>query len=133
MILSPSSKTLYLLFWLLLALGVVAVNASLVAALLRPVWVGIISVILSGPAILLGWQVSAVSAILDLVYIIAASLYIVGVARELKERIGVNLAISADDFSYGEFFNRGGGVRAGELFGTGLAPLLDELNECLTS
>lgn len=96
LILSPSTETLHLLLWLLLALGFVAFAAGLVAALLRPVWVGIIAFILSGPAILLGWQVSAVSVILVLVYLLAASLYIVGVARELKERIRFSVSPISD-------------------------------------
>jgi hypothetical protein len=43
LILSPSEELLSLLLWLLLALGAIAVIAGLVAALLRPVWVGIIA------------------------------------------------------------------------------------------
>lgn len=87
LIFSPSWELLNLLLWFLLALGVLAVTAGLVAILLRPVWVGIILFALSGLAMLLGWQVTIKSGILGLVYFIAASFYTVGVARELNERI----------------------------------------------
>ena len=52
---------------------------------------------------------------------------------KIAEHIGVNLAITAEDFNYGEFFNRGGQVKAVQLFGAELVPLLDELNEHLTA
>jgi ABC-type multidrug transport system fused ATPase/permease subunit len=87
LILSPSGELLNLLLWLLLALGAVAVTAGLVTALLRPVWIGIIAFALSGLTMLLGWQIAVTSVILVLVYLLAASLYAVGVARELKQRI----------------------------------------------
>jgi ABC-type multidrug transport system fused ATPase/permease subunit len=86
-ILSPSSDLLNLLLWFLLALGTVAVTAGLVAVLLRPMWVGCIAFLLSGLAMLLSWQVALVSGILVLVYVLVASLYAMGVAMELKERI----------------------------------------------
>ena len=47
--------------------------------------------------------------------------------------IGVNLEIHAEDFNYGEFFNRGGQVGAMRVFGTRLNELLDELNEKLSA
>jgi len=87
LILFPSGELLNLLLWFLLALCTVAVTAGLVAALLRPVWVGIIAFALSGLAMLLGWQVAVAGGILILVYLLAASLYVVGVAREMNERI----------------------------------------------
>jgi hypothetical protein len=87
LILSLSEELLSLLLWLLLALGTIAVIAGLVAALLRPVWVGIIAFALSGLAMLLGWQMTLGSVILILVYLLAASLYAVSVAKELDERI----------------------------------------------
>ena len=87
LILFPSEELLSLLLWLLLALGAMAVIAGLVAALLRPVWVGIIAFALSGLAMLLGWQMTLGSSILILVCLLAASSYAVGVARELNERI----------------------------------------------
>lgn len=86
-ILSPPKDLLDLLLQLLLALGAVAVAAGLAAALIRPVWVGIVAFALSGVAVLLGWQVTVGSGILVLVYLLAGSFYVIGVARELNERI----------------------------------------------
>ncbi|MBA3380625.1 MAG: hypothetical protein H0T97_01985, partial [Actinobacteria bacterium] len=42
-----------------------------------------------------------------------------------------SLAISADDFQYAPFIQHGGLGRAGQVFGSQLTPLLDELNEAL--
>ncbi|HEY63100.1 MAG TPA: hypothetical protein G4O02_00855 [Caldilineae bacterium] len=83
----PSKELLGLLLWFLLALGAIAVTAGLVAALLRPVWVGVIAFALSGLTMLLGWQVTVVSSVLVLMYFLAASFYAMRVARELNERI----------------------------------------------
>jgi len=52
---------------------------------------------------------------------------------QVATHIGVNLEIHAEDFNYGEFFNRGGQVAALRTFGTQLKDLLDELNERLNS
>ena len=49
----------------------------------------------------------------------------------IAEHIGVNLAMTADDFDYGEFFDRGGRIAARKQFGRGLPALLDELNAAL--
>lgn len=87
LILIPSRELLNLLLWFLLAVGALLVSAGLVAALLRPVRVGFAAFTLSGLAILLGWQMAVASGILVLVYLLAASLYAVGVARELNDRI----------------------------------------------
>ena len=86
LILAPSGELLPLLLRLLLALGAVAVTAGLVAALVRPVWVGIAAFALSGVALLLGWQVTAGSGLLVLVYLLAASICAVGIAKELNQR-----------------------------------------------
>jgi len=88
LILSPSEELLYLLLWLLLSLGGLMVAAGLVAALLRPLWIGIIAFILSGLAMLLGWrQVTIGNGILILGYLLIAFFYTFVVARELNERI----------------------------------------------
>jgi type I restriction enzyme R subunit len=50
---------------------------------------------------------------------------------QVATHIGVNLEIHAEDFNYGEFFNRGGQVAALRAFGPQLKGLLDELNERL--
>lgn len=94
-VLSPSGDLLGLLLCFLLALGAVAVTAGLVAVLLRPMWVACIAFALSGLAMLLRWQVTMASGILVLVYVLSASLYAIGVARELRERIRFSvLAVS---------------------------------------
>jgi len=87
LILAPSEELLTLLLWFLLAAGAVTVSTGLVAALVRPVWVGFIAFALSGLALLLGWQVTMVSGLLVAVYLLAACVYAVGVTRELSERI----------------------------------------------
>ncbi len=50
----------------------------------------------------------------------------------MAEHIGVNLSIGADDFTYGEFYNKGGQFAAVKLFGRELPGLLEELNQSLT-
>ncbi len=52
---------------------------------------------------------------------------------QIATHIGVNLEIHADDFNYGEFFNRGGQVAALRTFGPQLNGLLDELNTTLNN
>jgi type I restriction enzyme R subunit len=49
----------------------------------------------------------------------------------IAEHVGVNLGIAAEDFDYGEFFNRGGRVAARRMFGAELPGLLEELNTVL--
>jgi type I restriction enzyme R subunit len=51
---------------------------------------------------------------------------------QVATHIGVNLEIHAEDFNYGEFFNRGGQVGAMRVFGTRLNDLLNELNQVLS-
>lgn len=87
LILFPSRELVSLFLWFLLAAGVLLVSAGLVAALLRPVWIGVGAFALAGLAMLLGWRVTVVSSILVLLYFAAASLYVVGVVRGLNERI----------------------------------------------
>jgi type I restriction enzyme R subunit len=50
---------------------------------------------------------------------------------KIAEHVAVNVAISADDLSGGEFYNRGGLYRANQAFGSELVPLLEELNGVL--
>ena len=87
LILNPSIDLLYLLLWLMAAICAVAVAAGLVAILIRPVWVGIFAFLLSGLTMLLGWQLSPISGTMTLIYVLGASFYTVGIAKELKERI----------------------------------------------
>lgn len=51
---------------------------------------------------------------------------------QIAAHIGVNLGVTADDFGYGELFQRGGWIAARRLFGPNLPALLEELNEALT-
>lgn len=87
LIISPSMQLLNLLWWFLLALIAVMVSAGLVAALVRPLWIGMIVFAFSGLALLLGWQLTVGSSILALIYLLAGAAYVVGVARELSQRI----------------------------------------------
>jgi len=91
LILIPSRELLNLAVRFLLAMAAVAVAAGPVAALVRPVWVGMIAFALSGLTMLLGWEVTVASGFLVLVYLLAASVYATGVARELDERIRFSL------------------------------------------
>ncbi len=50
---------------------------------------------------------------------------------KIAEHIGVNLAMTEDDFDIGEFFDRGGQIAARKQFGRALPALLDELNTVL--
>jgi hypothetical protein len=70
-----------------LAVGALLVTAGLVAALLRPLWIGCLAFVLSGLAILLGWQISILAAALTLIYVLAGVIYTMGVEREMKERV----------------------------------------------
>jgi type I restriction enzyme R subunit len=50
---------------------------------------------------------------------------------QIAAHIGVNLAMTMDDFDYGELFDRGGRIAARKQFGPKLPALLDELNAVL--
>ncbi len=50
---------------------------------------------------------------------------------QIVETMGVNVSVSEDDLTTGEFFNRGGLVKARQVFGAQLPALLDELNVAL--
>ncbi len=49
----------------------------------------------------------------------------------IAEAIGVNLSVRAEDFQYGELFNRGGWHAAREALGEELPELIEEMNETL--
>ena len=51
--------------------------------------------------------------------------------EQIAEHIGVNLAMTADDFDYGEFFDRGGRIAARQAVRPRVPALLDELNAVL--
>jgi type I restriction enzyme R subunit len=50
---------------------------------------------------------------------------------QIAAHIGINLEMSAEDFTSGTFFQRGGQVAALRAFGGELLPVLNELNEAL--
>ena len=52
---------------------------------------------------------------------------------KIAEHIGVNLAMTPDDFDLGEFFDRGGQLAARKQFGRSLPSLLEELNAVLVA
>jgi len=91
LIISPSKEILEPLLWFLLALCAVAVTAGLVAALVRPVWLAVIVVVLSGATMLLAWETSLETGILVAVYVLVGVIYVVGVVRELEERISFSV------------------------------------------
>ncbi|VVB62831.1 Uncharacterised protein [uncultured archaeon] len=51
--------------------------------------------------------------------------------RMVKEHISTSLAMGMDDFDYAPFHERGGIMRAYNLFGQDLGRIMDELNEAL--
>ncbi|MEA3459237.1 MAG: hypothetical protein U9R11_00920, partial [Chloroflexota bacterium] len=65
----------------------IAVTAGLVAALLRPIWVGVIAFALSALAMALPLGLNVRSGALILVYFLASLLYIRGVASGLNDRL----------------------------------------------
>lgn len=52
---------------------------------------------------------------------------------EIKDHIATSLSIELDDFDYAPFYEKGGRVRVGQLFGDELNGVLDELNEVLVA
>jgi type I restriction enzyme R subunit len=50
---------------------------------------------------------------------------------QIAAHIGINLEMTAEDFTVGAFFQRGGQVAALRAFGGGLMPVVDELNDAL--
>jgi len=53
--------------------------------------------------------------------------------ERIRDHVAASMAISTDDFDYMPFSEHGGVGKAHQLFGDGLAPLLDELNEALAA
>jgi MFS family permease len=72
---TPAIDILYLLLWFLLSLTLMMICSGLVAALLRPLWVAAIAFVLSGFAMLLGWQISFASGVLVLVFAVVGVIY----------------------------------------------------------
>lgn len=53
--------------------------------------------------------------------------------ERIRDTIASSLAVTVDDFQMVPFVEHGGLGKAMQLFGTDLAPLLDELNEELVA
>ncbi len=51
--------------------------------------------------------------------------------ERIRDHVAASLGISAEDFEYAPFVQHGGLGRAAQVFGEGLAPLLEELNGAL--
>jgi hypothetical protein len=96
LLLIPSRELLFVLLWLLLAVCALAVSAGLVVALLRPIGTVWIAFTLSALAMLLGWNLTLSNGILALVYLGAAMMYAVRVARDLNERINFSVQPISD-------------------------------------
>jgi hypothetical protein len=86
-ILSPSMDTLSLFLRLLLALALVAITAGLVAALVRPLWMCLITFALSSLVVLFVWGFNLISIVLAVLYLLAGLIYSRGVAEGINERI----------------------------------------------
>jgi hypothetical protein len=83
----PSWDALYLGIWVLGALVAVAVTGGLVAVLLRPFWVAAIAFIVSALAVFFTWEISLVGVIVGVIYFLIGLLYVVGVRRDIENRI----------------------------------------------
>jgi type I restriction enzyme R subunit len=51
----------------------------------------------------------------------------------IKDHVATSLSVSLDDFELAPFYEKGGAVRACQLFGSGLGTTLDELNKVLVT
>jgi hypothetical protein len=87
LILSPSGEILGLALRLFLAIGAVAITASLVTALVRPLWACFAVFALSALAMFLGWELKASSGVLTAVYFIVSLIYAERTAGELNDRL----------------------------------------------
>ena len=87
----PTRKLLPLLLRLLAAVGLVTVAAGIVTALLRPLWVACVAFALAGVAMLLGWGVSRESALLTLLFVLAAAVYAATAQNDLRKRIAFSV------------------------------------------
>ncbi len=82
---------LYPLITLLLAVGTVAVIGGLVAVLVRPLWICIVSFATSALAAFIAWELSLASAVAALIYLTVSVLYIRGVGEALNNRLKFSL------------------------------------------
>jgi hypothetical protein len=84
---TPGIDLLYLFLWFLLSLAVMLICAGLVAVLLKPLWVSAIAFLLSGLAMLLGWQVTVVSGVLAFIFVLLGIGYASKVIKGLEKQI----------------------------------------------
>ncbi len=96
LLLPPSVRLWGLLLRLLLACGVMAVAAGLVAALFRPLRVAFVAIALSGVALLLGERGSLPGAFFSLLYVLAGMVYAYQVQNELRQRVGFSVRVVAE-------------------------------------
>ena len=96
LLLHPSKELLGLVLRFVFAAFGVAVAAGLVAALVRPGWVGAAAFALSGASVLAGWAVSLTSVVLALVYVLAGAFCAARVAADLDERIRFSMRPISD-------------------------------------
>lgn len=83
----PTWDALYLGIWFLGALLAVAVTGGLVAVLLRPFWVAAVAFAVSALAVFLTWEISVVSIVVAVIYLLMGVVYVAGVRREIENRI----------------------------------------------
>jgi hypothetical protein len=83
----PTWDAIYLGIWFLGAILAVAVAGGLVAMLLRPFWVAATAFAVSALALFLTWEISVVSIIVAMIYLLVGLLYVAGVRREVENRI----------------------------------------------
>ena len=83
-----SFSNLYLLLWIILAIALVFMTACLVAVLVRPFWLAIISYLLSGVALFMLWgKFGYMTLITSVVYVVVLMIFDKGINVELRERI----------------------------------------------
>ena len=92
--LAPGMELVMLLLRFLADVIAVAVAAGLVAGLVRPLSMAWLAFAISAVAILLGWEISWISGILVLIYLLASCGYAASVAKDMNERIKITTTSS---------------------------------------
>jgi hypothetical protein len=88
--LAPGGELLMLLLRFFIATVALAVTAGLVAGLFRPLTMAFLAFALSAVAILVGWEISWISGIMIVIYLLASCFYAASVAKDMRERIKVS-------------------------------------------
>lgn len=83
----PGPKLVDLAIWVFGTIGLVAITAGLVVALVRPFWAIMVAFLLSALAIILAWGASIVSVGLGALYFALAMAYARSVVGELNNRL----------------------------------------------